>query len=107
LYDELKRCWSLIPLNQLFVLLERCTVIARAQQLQEVIATREFPDSEDMGLSSLEQAFISACDTRHSVLASRLIDTAKAFLAQKRFARTNNPHIVRARKVWLSSLLSG
>lgn len=103
LYDELiERCLSLVPLNQLFVLLERCTVIARTQKLQEAIAIRQSPDSEDLGLSGLEQAFISAWDTDHIDLASKLIHTAKAILAQDRFARSNNPHILRARKVWLS-----
>jgi len=42
LYEELvDRCLPLIPLNQLFVLLERCTVIARTQKLQENIACRQ------------------------------------------------------------------
>lgn len=103
LYDEfVERCVPLIPLNQLFVLLERCTVIARTQKLQEVIANRQSPESEDLGLSGLEEAFISAWDTGNTDLASKLIASAKAFLAQERFARTNIPRILRARKVWLS-----
>jgi hypothetical protein len=103
LYDEfVERCLSLIPLNQLFVLFERCTVITRTQKLQEMIANRQSLDSEDLGLSGLEQAFISAWDADHTDLASKLIDTAKVILAQDRFARTNNPYILRARKVWLS-----
>jgi hypothetical protein len=103
LYDDfVERCMPLIPLNQLFVLLEHCTVIARAQKLQEEIAVRQSPETEDLGLSALEQAFISAWDAGYTVLAAKLIASAKTFLAQERFARTNIPQIIRARKVWLS-----
>lgn len=103
LYDDLvERVTPLIPLDQLFVLLERCSVIARAQRLQNIIATRQNPETEDLGLSELEKAFVSACDTGHKDLAAKLITTAKGFLAQERFAKTSNPHIVRARKVWSS-----
>jgi hypothetical protein len=103
LYDDfVERCIPLIPLNQLFILLERCTVIARAQKLRDAITNRQSLEAEDLGLSALEQAFISAWDAGHTFLAPKLIDSAKVFLTQERFARTNNPHIVRARKVWLS-----
>lgn len=103
LYDDLvDRCLPCVPLNQLFVLLERCTVIARAQKLQEIISTLPSPESEDLGLSSLEQAFISAWDTGNADQASRLIDTAKGILAQDRFAKAKNHHFLRVRKVWQS-----
>lgn len=103
LYDDfVARCIPLIPLNQLFVLLERCTVIARAQRLQDAIASQQSLEIENLGLSGLEQAFISAWDTGHIVLVTKLIASAKDFLAQERFARTNTPLIVKARKVWLN-----
>lgn len=103
LYDDLvDRCLSHAPLNQLFVLLERCTVIVRTQKLREIISTRQSLDSEDLGLSGLEQAFISAWDTGNADQASRLIDTAKAILAQDRFAKAQNHHFLRVRKVWQS-----
>lgn len=100
--DFVTRCIHLIPLNQLFVLLERCTVIARAQQLQDAIASRQSPETEDLGLSALEQAFISACNTGHTALATKLITSAKALLVHDRFAKNNHPEIARIRKVWLS-----
>ncbi|MEE3636456.1 hypothetical protein UIA24_19705 [Pseudomonas sp. AL 58] len=103
LYAEfVQRCIPSIPLDHLFVLLENCAVIARAQQLQEAIEIRQSAAKEDLGLTGLEQAFISACDAGLSEAASRLLDSAKAFLAQDRFANTSNPLIVRARKVWRS-----
>jgi hypothetical protein len=103
LYGEfVDRCVSDIPLDQLFVLLERCSVNARAQQLRELIAYRQSPESEDIGLSGLEQAFLSACEAGHGALADKLIDTANAFLNQEHFAKTNNPRILKARRVWIT-----
>ncbi len=103
LYDDfVERCLSLIPLNQLYVLLERCTVIARVQKLQEEIATRQSHQPEDMGLSGLEQAFISAWDAGNTGFATKLLASAKSILAQDRFAKSNNSHFLRVRKVWLS-----
>lgn len=103
LYDDfIERCERLIPLDQLFVLLERSTIIARSKSLEVLIAARQSLETEDLGLSSLEQAFVSACDTGHTVLATKLITAAKNFLSEKRFNGTKNPHILRARKVWLS-----
>lgn len=102
-YDDfIERCLPLIPLNQLFFLLERCTVIARTQKLQEAIATRQSSDTEDLGLSGLEQAFISACDAGHTAFATKLLASAKAILAEDRFAKATNLHVLRIRKVWLS-----
>jgi hypothetical protein len=103
LYDDfVERCMPLIPLNQLFILLERCIVIPRAKKLQEKIADLQLLETEDLGLSALEQAFISAWNAGYTVLATKLIAAAKDLLAQERFARTSNPHFVKARKVWLS-----
>ena len=103
LYEEFfSRCVPSIPLDHLFVLLESCAVIARARQLQAEVEIRQVTAGEDLGLTGLEQAFTSACDAGLSELASRLLDSAKAFLAQDRFTKSNNPQILRTRKVWRS-----
>lgn len=99
--DFVERCVSLIPLDQLFVLYEQSTVIARTQKLQDEIANRQSPESEDLGLFSLERAFISACDFGHTDLAKKLMTDAEK-LFQERFTNTKNPHILRARKVWFN-----
>lgn len=102
-YDEfVDRCLSLIPLDQLFVLFERCTVIARNQRLQEEIATRQFSEAENLGLSGLEQAFISAWNANNIALSTKLLDKARMLLEEERFTRNNNPHITRIRNSWLS-----
>lgn len=103
LYDDFAdSCLCDIPLNQLFILLENCTVIARTRTLQELISTHQSSASEDLGLSGLEQAFISAWDSGNTDLASRLIDTASAFLDQERFSKTQIPLFLKSRKVWQS-----
>ena len=103
LYDEfVDRCVPRIPLNQLFVLLERCHIISRAQQLEGVITSRQALESEGLGLQELEQAFVSACRSGNTGLAKKLIDTAKAFMNQDAYANTKNPRILNGRKVWMS-----
>lgn len=100
--DFVDRCLHLIPLNQLFVLLERCTLITRTRKLQESIAIRQSFDNEDLALNSLEQAFVSACDAGHIILATNLLAAAKEKLAQDRFANSVHSHILKIRKAWLT-----
>lgn len=103
LYEEfVARCVPSIPLDHLFVLLERCTVIARARLLHEAIDVRQSYASDDLGLTGLEQAFTSACDAGRTATAARLLESAKEILAQERFANSSNQNIVRIRKVWQS-----
>ncbi|MCC7706007.1 hypothetical protein IGS59_27550 [Janthinobacterium sp. GW460P] len=103
LYDDFfERCVHRIPLDQLFVLLEHCPVIARAQKLQDVIASKQQSETGDLGLASLEKAFISAWNSGHTILASKLIGVAKEYLSDERFAKSNNHHILSIRRAWLS-----
>lgn len=103
LYEEfVARCVPSIPLDHLFVLLEKCTVIARARLLHEAIDVRQSCAGDDLGLTGLEQAFASACDAGRTEIAARLLDSAKEVLAQERFANSRNQNIVRIRKVWQS-----
>jgi hypothetical protein len=102
IYDDfIERCHSLIPLDQLFVLLERCTIIAREKNLERVIASRQSLESEELSLSSLEQAFVSAWKSNRMILASKLLTNAKEFLSQGRFANSKNSHILKISKSWL------
>lgn len=103
LYDDfVQRCLSRIPLNLLLVLQERCTVIARADKLQDEIRKRQSSESEDLGLSGLEQAFISACNASNLDLATKLLASTKTILLQARFTNTKNSHVLQIRRVWLS-----
>lgn len=100
--DFLNRCVNFIPLDQLFVLQNRCTIIARASKLHEAIDIRLCSTENDLGLSSLEQAFTAACDSGRTETAIRLLQTAKEILAQERFANSDHPEIIRVRKIWES-----
>lgn len=103
LYDDfIERCQSLIPLDQLFALLERCTIIARARKLEGFIASRQSQETEGLGLSALEQAFISAWNSDHTILASKLLADAKKLLSQGHFANSKNSHILNISKSWLN-----
>lgn len=103
LYDDfVARCVPSIPLDHLFVLLERCTIIARSRQLHNAIDVRQSYTDEDLGLRGLEQAFTSACDSGRTEIASKLLASAKKILEQDRFSNSSHEHIVRIRKVWLS-----
>lgn len=103
LYEEfVARCVPSIPLDHLFVLLERCAVIARSRLLHEAIDVRQSYASDDLGLTGLEQAFTSACDAGRTETAARLLESAKEILAQERFANSSNQNIVRIRNVWQS-----
>lgn len=103
LYEEfVARCVPSIPLDHLFVLLEKCAVIARARLLHEAVDVRQSYGSDDLGLSGLEQAFASACDAGQTETAARLLESAKEILAQERFAKSTNQYIVRIRNTWQS-----
>lgn len=101
LYDDfVQRSLSCIPLNLLLVLNERCTVITRAEKLQDEIGKRQSLESVDMGLSSIEEAFVSACNDSKTALASKLLAFAKTIL-QERFTNTKNSHVIQIRSGWL------
>ncbi|WP_290681896.1 hypothetical protein [Halothiobacillus sp. 15-55-196] len=102
LYDDfVQRCLSRTPLNLLLVLNERCTVIARAEKLQDEIGKRQSSESEDMGLSSIEQAFLSAWNDNKTTLVSQLLVSAKTILDQ-RFTNIKNAHVLQIRRRWQS-----
>lgn len=103
LFEEfVTRCIPSIPLDNLFVLLKKCTVISRIRRLHEVIDARHTDTNDDLGLDGLEQAFISACDFRQTETATRLLGLAKKRLAQEPFATAKHPIIVERRKIWQS-----
>ncbi|WP_176053170.1 hypothetical protein [Paraburkholderia caribensis] len=99
--DFIDHCLTLIPLNQLFVLLESSTRGARSRALQDQIANRQAAMKDDMGLSGIEQAFISACESGYTVLSESLLTSAKDMLAT-RFISTSHPLIDEKRRTWLS-----
>lgn len=98
--DFFDRCIHLIPLDQLFVLIECSTVIGRTERLLKTVAQNLSLKTEDLGLSSIEKAFISACDSNQMAIASELISAANVILEKNHIA--NNPNFPRFQKTWLS-----
>ncbi len=103
LYEEfVTRCIPSIPLDNLFVLLKKCTVISRTRRLHEVIDARQIDTNDDLGMDNLEQAFISACDFGRTETATQLLELAKSHLAQEPFLTSKHRIIVERRKIWQS-----
>lgn len=98
--DFFERCLELIPLDKLLVLLERCTVNARIEMLQDAIACRQSPQDEDLALSSLSRAFVSACNMGRTVLGAKLISAAKELLSHQRFSNKENPYVASIHREW-------
>jgi hypothetical protein len=96
--DFVDRLCPYVPLDHLFVLLEHCTIVSRAEQVQQQIISRP-ADSGDLGLTGLEQAFLSACHSGHSLIAEDMLGAAKKFM-EERFVGVTNPLALEKRKLW-------
>ncbi|UVD98964.1 hypothetical protein [Pectobacterium parvum] len=84
-YDEFtERCIDMIPLDSLYILLERCNIHERKQVLHDAILDRQELSDEKLGLKSLETAFIHACENGHMELAERILSAAKPLLERFR-----------------------
>lgn len=103
LFEEFQeRCVPHVPLDMLFTLLENNPVLERQQQLQHALGQRHASQTEEMGLTSLEQAFVSAVNSGQLELAGTLIRAAEEFMGAERFANTRNSYILQGRKAWAS-----
>ncbi|MFM0223841.1 hypothetical protein [Paraburkholderia dipogonis] len=98
--DFVEQCATLIRLDQLYVLLERTSVVVRNQKLQSEIDKRSTSDIEKMSLNGLEQAFISACNIGNVSLAGKILLAAKAQLREPRFSESTHPISIQKRKNW-------
>lgn len=100
--DFIVRCAPSIPLNLLFALLERTSVIARVQQLHDTIDRHPVELDGELDLQSIEDAFTSAFNTDRTEIASRMLSAAKKKLAEDRFDNAISKVSIRVRKVWQS-----
>lgn len=98
--DFIEQRVTFIPMDQLYVFLERSIVVARAQKLQSEIDKRSSSDSENMGLTGLEQTFISACDAGNMPLAEKVLLTANERLTEPRFSKSTHHLVVQWGKKW-------
>ncbi|HHC4810985.1 hypothetical protein [Klebsiella michiganensis] len=89
-YDEFtERCIDIIPLDSLYILLERCNIHERKQVIHQAILDRQNLSDEQLGLKSLETAFIHACEHCHMELAAKVLSSARPILERLR----GNSHI--------------
>lgn len=103
LFEEfLERCVPYLPLDMLFTLLENNSALERREQLHRAIGQRHSTHAKEMGLTALEQAFISAVNSGELALGGTLIKAAEEFLSGSRFTNTRNSFILQGRKTWSS-----
>lgn len=100
--DFIARCAPLVPLNLLFVLLERTSVIAREQLLHNAIDKHHTDSDKELDLRGMEDAFTSAFNAGRTDIASRMLLSAKKMLAEDRFANTTHRNALRVSKIWQS-----
>lgn len=100
--DFIVRCVPSVPLNLLFALLEKTSVIARVQLLHEAIDKHLADSDNELDLHALEEAFTSAFNTGRTEIAPQMLSLAKKMLAEDRFVNTTNRNFIRVRKVWQS-----
>lgn len=100
--DFIVRCVPSVPLNLLFALLERTTVIARVQLLHEAIDKHPTDSDNELSLHAIEEAFTSAFNAGRTEIASRMLLSAKKVLSEDRFANATNRNFIRVRKKWQS-----
>lgn len=114
-YDDFtERCIDTIPLDSLYILLERCNIHERKQVIHDAILDRQDLSDEKLGLKSLETAFIHACENGHMELAERVLSAVKPIL--ERFKGQAHPPLKETLYRWetyhykytlLSAYLSG
>lgn len=100
--DFIVRCAPFVPLNLLFVLLERTSVIARGQLLHKAIDEHRADSDNKLGLRGMEDVFTSAFKAGRTEIASRMLSSAKKMLAEDRFANTTHRNDIRVKKIWQS-----
>ncbi|WP_199739779.1 hypothetical protein [Comamonas sp. BIGb0124] len=100
--DFIHRCVPYMPLNHLFALLERTSVISRVQLLHEAIDKRCADPDDGLGLRAMEETFTSAINAGRMEIASRIISSAKKVLTQDRLTNATRSIFFPIRKVWQS-----
>lgn len=91
MYDDFtESCIDMVPIDSLYILLERCNIQERKQVLHDAILDRQNLSDEKLGLKSLETAFVHACENGHMELAEKVLIAAEPLL--DRFRSYSNIH---------------
>ncbi|MFW1761351.1 hypothetical protein [Acinetobacter calcoaceticus] len=78
---------KIIPLDQLYTIIENNIIISRNRLYQEEIANR-LPTNENLSLDKLEEAFVSAWRPTDKGVREKILKEVNSILSQPRF---NNP----------------
>ncbi|MFX6773012.1 hypothetical protein ABTH02_09450 [Acinetobacter baumannii] len=87
LEDFFEDTLKIIPLDQLYTIIENNIIISRNRLYQEEIANR-LPTNENLSLDKLEEAFVSAWRPTDKGVREKILKEVNSILSQPRF---NNP----------------
>lgn len=90
---------KIIPLDQLYILIENNIIISRNQLYQEEIANR-LPNNENLSLDKLEEAFVSAWRPSDKYIREKILKEINSILSQPRFANPKHKIAIQIKQKW-------
>lgn len=92
---------KIIPLNQLYTLIENNIIISRNHLYHEEIKNR-MPINENLSLDKLEEAFVSAWRPSDKDIREKILNEVNSILSQPRFNNPKHKFAIEIKKKWSS-----
>jgi hypothetical protein len=92
---------KIIPLDQLYTLIENNIIISRNHLYQKEIANR-LPTNENLSLDKLEEAFVSAWRPFDKDVREKILNEVNSILSQPRFNNPKHKFTIEIKTKWLS-----
>ncbi|MHA3093151.1 hypothetical protein [Acinetobacter brisouii] len=92
---------KIIPLDQLYTLLENNIIISRNHLYQDEIKTR-LPTNENLSLDNLEEAFVSAWRPSDKDIRGKILKEVNSILSQPRFTNPKHTIAIKIKQKWLN-----
>lgn len=99
--DFVEDTLKIIPLNQLYTLIENNIIISRNELYQEEIKNR-MPTNENLSLDKLEEAFVSAWRPSDKHIREKILNEVNSILSQPRFNNPKQIFAIEIKKKWSS-----
>lgn len=91
---------KIIPLDQLYTIIENNIIISRNRLYQEEIANR-LPTNENLSLDKLEEAFVSAWRPTDKGVREKILKEVDSILSQPRFSNPKHEIAIQIKQKWL------
>lgn len=92
---------KIIPLDQLYTLIENNIIISRNRLYQQEIASR-LPTNENLSLDKLEEAFVSAWRPSDKGVREKILNEVNSILSQPRFNNPKHKFAIEIKTKWSS-----